>query len=174
MPEPRGPANPTAAPPDPTVVLALDVGEARIGLARGELGTPFAFGRGTLPRSGRQAADVSAVAAAAAAEGASLILVGLPLRAQGGDSAQTQRVRAFAAALRDAGLTVELLDERFTTALAERQLARSGLPRGKRREKGRVDVAAAIAILETYLARNAEAAGTVAGRRDAEPEEPGP
>jgi len=173
MPEPHGTANPTAAPPDPTVVLALDVGEARIGLARGELGARFAFGRGTLPRSGRQADDVAAVAAAAAAEGAGLILVGLPLRAQGGDSAQTQRVRAFAAALQAAGLTVELLDERFTTALAQRQLARSGLPRGKRREKGRVDEAAAIAILETYLARHAEIAGTVSGRPAAEPEEPG-
>jgi len=173
MPEPRGPANPAAAPPDPTAVLALDVGEARIGLARGVLGSSFAFGRGTLPRSGRQGDDVAAVAAVAAAEGAGLILVGLPLRARGGDSAQTQRVRAFAAALQAAGLTVELLDERFTTALAERQLARSGLPRGKRREKGRVDEAAAIAILETYLARRAEAAGAVSSHRDTEPEEPG-
>ena len=139
-------------------LLALDVGEARIGLARGEIGGPFVFGRGALVRSGRLADDVAAVAAAAAAERAVLLVVGLPVRAQGGDSAQTQRVRAFVAALRAAGQAVELLDERFTTALAQRQVAASGLPRRKRREKGRLDEAAAIAILETYLARTAPGA----------------
>jgi putative holliday junction resolvase len=134
-------------------LLALDVGEARIGLARGEVGRPFVFGRGALRRSGRLADDVAAVAAAAASEGAVRLVVGLPLRAQGGDSAQTRRVRDFVAALRAAGLVVELLDERFTTALAQRQLATSGLPRSKRQEKGRLDEAAAIAILETFLAQ---------------------
>jgi putative holliday junction resolvase len=134
-------------------VLALDVGEARIGLARGAWGRPFAFGRGALPRSRQLADDVAAVAAAATAEGAVRVVAGLPLRAQGGDSLQTQRVRSFVAALRAAGLAVDLLDERFTTALAQRQLATSGLPRGKRQEKGRLDEAAAVAILESYLAR---------------------
>ena len=139
------------------MVLALDVGEARIGLARGEAGATLAFGRGALRRCGRQADDVAAVASAAEAEGASLLVVGLPLRAQGGDSRQTQRVRAFARALAAAGLRVELLDERFTTALAQRQVSGAGLPRGKRREKGRLDEGAAVAILETYLARRAAA-----------------
>ena len=137
--------------------MALDVGESRIGLARGEVGSRFAFGRGALRRSGRQADDVAAVAAAATAEGAALLVVGLPLRAQGGDSLQTQRVRSFAQALRGAGLRVELLDERFTTALAQRQIATSGLSRGKRQEKGRLDEGAAVAILETYLERRSAA-----------------
>lgn len=141
----------------PAVVLALDVGEARIGLARGELGGRFAFGRGALRRSGRQADDVAAVVAAAVAEGASRVVVGLPLRAQGGDSLQTQRVRSFAQALRAAGLQVELCDERFTTALAQRQIGSSGLSRGKRQQKGRLDEGAAVAILETYLERRATA-----------------
>jgi putative Holliday junction resolvase len=136
------------------VVLALDVGEARVGLARGEVGAPWAFGRGALKRSGQLARDVAAVATAAAEEGASRLIVGLPIRAQGGDSAQTQRVRAFADALAAHGLTVELVDERFTTALATRQL-QAALPKAKRREKGRVDEASAVAILETWLARHA-------------------
>jgi putative holliday junction resolvase len=135
------------------IVLALDVGEARIGLARGERGAPWAFGRGALPRTGRLAQDVAAVADVARVEGASRLVVGLPVRAQGGDSAQTGRVRAFADALRAGGWTVDLVDERFTTALAARQLRAAGLPRGKRQEKGRLDEAAAVAILETYLAQ---------------------
>ncbi len=140
------------------MVLALDVGEARVGLARGELGAPWAFGRGALHRTGHLAHDVAAIAAAAATEGATRLIVGLPLRAQGGDSAQTQRVRAFAEALVAHGLVVELVDERFTTALATRQL-RGALPKAKRREKGRVDEASAIAILETWLAQRADADG---------------
>src|SRR5690606_12964781 len=121
------------------VLLALDVGEARIGLATARQGDRMAFGRGAIRRSGKQADDVQAVALAAEAEGASRIIVGLPLRAHGGDSPQTSRVRSFAQALRAAGLTTELMDERFTTALAARQVAGSGLPRGKRQEKGRLD-----------------------------------
>jgi putative holliday junction resolvase len=101
---------------------------------------------------------VAAVPPPPAAEGASLVVVGLPLRAQGGDSLQTQRVRSFAQALRAAGLRVELLDERFTTALAQRQVAGSGLSRGRRQEKGRLDEGAAVAILETYLERRAATA----------------
>lgn len=139
-------------------MLALDVGEARIGLARGDTRTGLAFGRGALRRAGRQADDVAAVAAVAVGEGAEALVVGLPLRAGGGDSAQTQRVRAFAAALRAAGWPVELVDERFTTALAQRQLVTTGLPRGRRRDKARLDEGAAVAILETYLARRADPA----------------
>lgn len=132
------------------VVLALDVGQARIGVARGEEGSPFAFGRGAL-RRGRQAEDVAAVARLAREEGAARIVVGLPRRTDGKDSKQTQRVRAFARALEAAGLEVVFEDERFTTQLAGRQLAGGPLPRGKRQEKGRLDEASAVLILESYL-----------------------
>lgn len=137
------------------IVIALDVGEARVGLARGEVGVAWAFGRGALTRSGKLSRDVAAIGDAARAEGASRLVVGLPLRAQGGDSRQTERVRAFADALRAQGWTVELVDERYTTALASRQVRGAGLPRAKRQEKGRLDEGAAVAILETYLARAA-------------------
>lgn len=137
-------------------VLALDVGDARIGLAGGELGSTFAFGRGHLERRGTQR-DVPAVLEAARREGASLIVVGLPLRLSGEESAQTERVRTFAAALADAaaeaGIEVALEDERLTTRIAQRQVGTSALPRGKREEKGRLDEAAAVLILESYLSR---------------------
>lgn len=140
-------------------VIALDVGAARIGLARGELGSTFAFGRGYL-HSQSERADVAAVTEVARAEGASLVVVGLPRRTDGADSAQTSRVRAFIRALRQAGLRVEVEDERFTTRLATSQLRSSGLKRGRRQEKGLVDEASAILILETYLRRNqADSAG---------------
>lgn len=134
------------------VVVALDVGEARIGLARGELGSPFAFGRGYLERSGTRA-DIDAVAEVVRREGAGRLVVGLPRRTDGGDSTQTSLVRDFIAALEQDGQTVDVEDERFTTRLATSQILGSGRSRGSRREKGRVDEASAILILETYLAR---------------------
>ena len=134
------------------VILALDVGEARIGLARGELGSTFAFGRGFISRIGGKA-DVEAVMQAAQAEEASRIVVGLPTRTDGKDSQQTQRVRDFIAALERSGLTVEVEDERFTTRLATSQILGSGQKKRRRQEKGRVDEASAVLILETYLRR---------------------
>ena len=138
------------------VVLALDVGDARIGVARGETGMRLAFGRGALRRT-RQREDVDAVAALARAEGATRIVVGLPTRTDGRDSKQTQRVRAFARALEATGLQIEFEDERFTTRIAERSLAAGPVPAGKRRDKGRVDEASAVLILESWLTRRTDA-----------------
>ncbi len=138
-------------------VLALDVGDARIGLAVGRLGSGFAFGRGALERVGTRR-DVPAVLAVAEREGAGVIVVGLPLLLDGSESAQTGRVRTFAAALAEAAeaadMSVVLEDERLTTRIAQRQVGGSALPRSRRQEKGRLDEAAAVLILESYLRRS--------------------
>lgn len=133
-------------------VLALDVGEARIGLARGERGSSFVFGRGWLERSS-PARDIAELKRRMEEEGASLLIVGLPRRSDGADSEQTRRVRTFAEQLSAAGLAVEFEDERFTTRIAEQQIAGSLRGRHGRREKGLRDEAAAVLILETWLAR---------------------
>jgi len=137
-------------------VLALDIGDARIGLARGQVGSSMAFGRGAIERRGTKS-DVHAVAKAAEAERASLIIVGLPLNLDGSESAQTARVLAFvdalAPVLEPLGISVALEDERLTTRMAQRQIGGGPLPRGKRQVKGLLDEAAAVLILESYLAR---------------------
>ena len=137
------------------MILGLDVGRARIGVARAERGTRLAFGRGALQRQGTRS-DVEAVRALARTEGATTIVVGLPRTTRGEDSPQTRLVRAFAAALETAGLTVALEDERFTTALSERQLREADRPASRRRDKAAVDEASAVLILESYLERAAE------------------
>ncbi|GAA6730713.1 Holliday junction resolvase RuvX [Thermus brockianus] len=131
-------------------VGALDVGEARIGLAVGEEGSPFAFGRGYLVRKGLEA-DVEALLAFVRREGLGKLVVGLPLRTDFKESAQAQRVLPLVEALRARGVEVELLDERFTTQLAQRRLAHA--PKRVRRDKGKLDELAAVALLEDYLAR---------------------
>jgi len=128
-------------------LLGLDVGDARIGVAVAESGRPFAFGRGWIERGDGD--PVEAVVELARREGAGLVVVGLPLRTGGEEGEQAAKTRRFAAALEKAGLRVEFVDERFTSRLAGQRLAH--LPRKKRREKGRLDEAAAVAILESYL-----------------------
>lgn len=136
----------------PETVIALDVGEARIGLAKGEVGSSLAFGRGFLERQGLQE-DIAAVVRTAREEGAASVVVGMPVRTDGRDSQQTKRVREFAEALEGAGLEVVTEDERFTTSIAGDRILASGIGRKRRQEKGRVDEASAILILESYLQR---------------------
>ncbi len=147
------PAPDAPAPASPgEVVLGLDAGAARTGLAIGRVGSRMAFGRGTVP-GGDDERVLAALRRLVQAEGVQRLVVGLPLRTDGQDSVQTTRVRRFAARLHDLGLPVEFVDERFTSQAARRALRGSGLPRGKRQQKGRVDEASAVLIVETYLAR---------------------
>lgn len=136
--------------------IALDVGEARIGFAASDAQGRFVFGRGYHTRASRSQggleADVNAVKALLERENAGVIVVGLPLRTDGGDSPQTAKVRAFVTALETAGLPVALQDERFTTRLATQALF--GASKKARHEKGNTDEASAVAILETWLRKS--------------------
>jgi putative Holliday junction resolvase len=129
--------------------IALDVGDARIGFAVTD--GRFTFGRGYHTRT-RPDADVAAVQALLERERAVLVVVGLPLKRDGSESPQTEKVRAFAALLEAAGVRVALQDERFSTKLATQSLMTSA-NRKQRQEKGRTDEASAVAILETWLQR---------------------
>lgn len=131
------------APSDPQdVVLALDVSKSRIGFAV-NLGQ-LAFGRGSVDRK-RLPLDLKAVRLKVAETGATLLLLGLPLRTDGAPSPAADRVRAFGRVLADKGYRVAYQDERFTTRRA--------------RELGAADEdeAAAVQILELYLMGRARA-----------------
>lgn len=130
-------------------VGALDVGEARIGLAVGEEGSPFAFGRGYLVRKGLEE-DVAAILDFVVREGLGKLVVGLPLRTDLKESAQAKRVLPLVEALRAKGVAVELWDERYTTQAAKRRLEHA--PKRVRREKGLLDEMSAVVLLEGYLA----------------------
>jgi putative Holliday junction resolvase len=81
------------------------------------------------------------------------VIVGLPLSLSGGDSAQTQEARDFAAVLekRLGGIPVELYDERFTTRLAQRDaIAGAPLPRASE------DSRAAAHLLSGWLDRQSD------------------
>lgn len=133
-------------------IIALDVGDHRIGVAAGERGSSWVFGRGIITMKPIEAL-AGELREILERERADLIVLGLPVHLDGTDSIQTTSVREFANQLAAAGFQVDFQDERMTSKIAEQQIAKSTLSATKRREKGRVDEAAAVLILETYLAR---------------------
>jgi putative Holliday junction resolvase len=130
-------------------ILALDLGQRRIGLALSdELGLT-AQGLPTLVRSNLRD-DLARLCELAAQRGVTLILVGNPLRMSGSESTQSAWVRQFAEKLESrSGLTVRLWDERLTTVEAERVLRQSGISIEKRRRA--VDRLSAVILLQSYL-----------------------
>ncbi|MGD1066812.1 MAG: Holliday junction resolvase RuvX [Vulcanimicrobiaceae bacterium] len=130
-------------------VLALDVGTKRIGIAVGE-GT-FAFPHTTLERSNVRD-DVARIVAIAHERGARTIVVGDPLTMAGERALASEKIDAFVAHLaRGWDGTIERIDERLTTAAAQKALIGADVSRAKR--KAVVDQLAAVGILETWLAR---------------------
>ena len=130
------------------VRLAIDLGSARVGVARcdpdGLLASPLA----TVARGqGGQRVQV----APAAEHGAMEVIVGLPTGLSGRPGAAAAEARAFAESLaaRLAPVPVRLVDERFTTVLAHDALRQGG--RGSRQRRGQVDKAAAALILQGAL-----------------------
>ncbi len=83
------------------------------------------------------------------------ILLGIPLNMDGSEGVMASETRRFGEGLRkQLDIPVTERDERLSSLEADRRLRESGLPRGKRREKGRRDMMAATVLLEDYLAEN--------------------
>ncbi|TMA60528.1 MAG: Holliday junction resolvase RuvX [Deltaproteobacteria bacterium] len=131
-------------------IAALDVGEARIGVAvSDELGIT-AQGIGVVRRVGGQR-DLEALAALLAPYGPGRLVVGLPLTLGGSEGPQAVKVRRFAErAAAHLGVPLEFWDERLTTVAAERVLLEADVRRRRRREV--IDQVAATLILQGYLA----------------------
>ena len=83
-------------------------------------------------------------------EGITRFIVGLPLDMKGGEGDAARKARALAQLIADAtGCEVELFDERLTTVQARRALEASEVP--GRKQRARIDEAAATAILQAWL-----------------------
>jgi putative Holliday junction resolvase len=134
-------------------LAALDVGDARIGVAVCDELELTVRGAGIVRRVGGQR-DLNAVAALLAPLEPERVVVGLPLNMDGSEGPQAAKVRAFGQRLAaHLALPVEFWDERLTTVEAEQTLRNAGLSRARRRDL--IDQEAAAVILESYLARPA-------------------
>jgi putative Holliday junction resolvase len=135
--------------PDRGAILALDYGEARIGVAVSDPTRKFVFGRDTIERKS-DAAVFEALARVARDDGARLVVVGLPINADGSEGGAAKAARAFAAKAGAAlGLPVTFADERYTTIEADEALRVQH--RDWRERRKRIDRAAATLILQTFL-----------------------
>ena len=134
-------------------VLALDLGEARIGVAISDPDRAVALPAGTIRAAGG-VDDLKAVARMVADTGAVEVVVGHPLSLSGEPGPAARKAEEFADGLRlILKVPVHLQDERLSTAEAERGLRAAGAD--DRRRRGAVDQAAASLILEAYLAKTA-------------------
>ena len=134
------------------VRLGIDVGKARIGIARsdphGMLATPIE----TVKRDLEGNSDFARIDALVAECNAFELIVGMPLNMRGERTLSTQDAELFAAALanRFAGrIDVRLVDERLSTVSAQGQLRQAG--RKTKESRGVIDQAAAIVILQHAL-----------------------
>jgi putative Holliday junction resolvase len=135
-------------------ILGVDYGERRIGLAVSDVTGTIANPLPTILRRRGKRPPVARIAETARELGVERIVVGLPLTSEGEEDEWTREVRDFGEKLASrTGLPVDYIDERFTSARAERTLRELGLKSSKRREKGLVDATAAVLILQAYLDR---------------------
>ena len=143
-------------------IIALDVGDRRIGVAvsdpTGMLASPLTV----IERNGdADMAAADAVIALAREHSAGEIVVGIPYLMSGRTGSQAHITLEFADALAAlADIPIRRVDERLSSAQAERMLAQAG-GAGERKGgrghgsgnggKGRIDAAAAAVILQAYL-----------------------
>jgi putative Holliday junction resolvase len=141
--------------------LAVDVGTARIGLARSDPHGLIATPVETVPRDRAGSADVRRILAVAAEIECVELVVGLPLALSGRETASTDDARGFAERLADASeISVRLVDERLSTVSAQGALRASG--RGARKQRPVIDQVAAVIILQHAL-ESERTAGTPPG-----------
>ena len=133
----------------PGVVLAVDVGTVRVGVAASDPHRILASPVETVPAPGH-----ARVVELVAERGAVLIVVGLPTSMSGTSaSASADMARDWAAVLEPlvAPVEVRLVDERLTTVAATAALRASG--RTAKQSRSVVDQAAAVALLQGVLDR---------------------
>lgn len=127
-------------------ILAVDLGGRRTGLAISDADEKLAVALPTLMDT-----DAATVVKAAKEHEAGLVVVGLPLNMDGTPGPAAQRAQAFAQELQGlVAIPVATWDERLSSAEGEARLKQAGLRRKDRAK--RADAAAAIVILETFLA----------------------
>jgi putative Holliday junction resolvase len=135
-------------------LMALDVGERRVGVAvsdtTGSLATPL----GVIRRKSK-AEDFCRFARLVREQGVEGLVIGHPLNADGSAGPQARRVERYAAALLEAlsaeGLALQMFlwDEHMSTQRAQQLMIEAG--RKARDRRGRIDAVAAAVILQDYL-----------------------
>jgi putative holliday junction resolvase len=155
--------------PDPATrqwtALAFDYGHKRIGVAAGDSVTRRARPVTTL-KVAESGIDWAAIERVVAEWQPAVLVVGVPLNADGSPGELARDAQRFARGLRRfQGLPVDLVDERFSSLEAAQELksARASGRRQRRVQPADVDAAAACVILERWFERAPREPATPAG-----------
>lgn len=139
----------TALATEPWLVLGLDPGSVRIGVARSA--SPTSSMALALPAIANDEHALGHIAELVAQWQPRLIVVGFPVRLDGSIGAAASRAIAFARSLSEIHRPpVRLLDERLTTVQAQRQLHAAG--KDTRASRSVIDSSSAILLVEAVLA----------------------
>ncbi len=131
-------------------ILALDVGDKRIGVAVSDPLGYTAQGLETYKRRETLEQDVEYILNLAERYRPVRLLFGMPRNMDGSYGFQSEKVRAFAdEVLQKWDGEHDFFDERLTTAAAERVLLDADVSRKKRRQV--IDKMAAVVILQGYM-----------------------
>ena len=138
-------------PPESGKIAGIDFGTVRIGVAICDSERMIAFPY-EIWRRRNEKLDLQHFQDLVKQEQIVHFVVGLPLHCNGDMSDKALQAMAFADKLAETtGCSIDFLDERFTSVIAEDALRQAGLKAKKRKEK--LDAVAAQIILSTYLER---------------------
>lgn len=130
-------------------ILAIDYGKKRTGLAVTDILQIIANGLTTVPTYELMDFILDYVKK----EPVERIVVGHPKQMNNEDSENMKRIVPFVNLLKKKlpGISVELVDERFTSVLAHQAMLDGGLKKKARQNKALVDEISATIILQSYL-----------------------
>lgn len=130
-------------------VLAVDLGEKRIGLALSDPLGITAQGLDTMQNTGK-GATLRALAEVCALHGVTEVVIGLPVNMDGSHGPKAKEVLELVPKLEEAlGVPVATWDERLTSREVGRLMTESGV--STRKQRGNADRLAATLILQGYL-----------------------
>jgi len=130
-------------------ILALDVGEKRIGVAATDESGIFAKPIGFIPV---EKDLIKKIATYIESESPEKIIFGIPRHQNGEESVFAKQIKDFAKGIHhEFNLEIDFEDESGTTKIAEENLRQKG--KSEKEIKSLVDAEAACIILESYLKR---------------------
>lgn len=133
-------------------IIAIDYGTKRTGIAVTDPLQIVPGGLTTVPTH----TLMDFLSGYMAKEEVDIIVVGYALNMDGQESASMKQIHPFIGKLKQAfpGKRIELIDERFTSVLAQRTILEAGIRKMARRNKALVDEVSACIILESYMDSN--------------------
>lgn len=132
------------------IIMSVDLGKARTGIAVSDIGESFAFPKGVITEYNTEKL-IDKIATYSNELTADLIVVGLPKNMDGTQGSRAEECKEIAKKIGEKSQKeIVMWDERCTTISAHTALNYTDT-RGKKR-KNVVDAVAAVIILEDYLA----------------------